>query len=138
MAVVSCFFWHFGFEIFLVEVDFRKNKWLLNCSYNLKSRYIESYLNFLPTSIDSHSSKYQGIILLRYFNSCMLDSSRKAFCETYEFRSLVKKLQKPTEFIMYWSDFEKQLCKFSAVVYNRDRVIWLSKNGTDCHENTIP
>ena len=79
-----------SFESFFVELDFRKRKWLLNCSYNPKSSDIKSHLNCSFKSIYVHSSKYENIICLGYFNSCMLDSSMKAFCETYKFRSLAK------------------------------------------------
>ena len=36
-------------------------------------------------------SKYENIILLGDCNSCVLNSSMKAFCETHKFRSLLKK-----------------------------------------------
>ena len=71
-------------ESFFVELNFWKKKWLLDCSSNPKSDYIESILNCLFKSIDAHSSKYENITLLGEFNSCMLDSWMKAFCETYK------------------------------------------------------
>ena len=40
--------------------------------------------------LDANSSKYENIFLLRDFNSSMLDSSGKWFCEIYILRSLVK------------------------------------------------
>ena len=47
------------FESFYVELNFRKKKWLLNCSYNPNNNSIESHLNCLSRSIDSLSSKYE-------------------------------------------------------------------------------
>ena len=55
------------FESFYVKLNFRKKKWLLNCSYNPNNNNIESHLNFLSRSIDSLSSKYENIILLGDF-----------------------------------------------------------------------
>ena len=51
---------------------------------------IESHLLCLSRSIDSLSSKYENIILLGDFNSCMDDSPMIGFCETYKLRNLVK------------------------------------------------
>ena len=50
------------FESFYVEINFRKKKWLLNCSYNPNNNNIESHLNCLSGSIDSLSSKYENIL----------------------------------------------------------------------------
>ena len=80
----------FLFESFYVELNFRKKKWLLNCSYNPNNNSIESHLNCLSRSINSFSSKYENIILLGDFNSCMDDSPMICFCETYQLRNLVK------------------------------------------------
>ena len=79
------------FESFYVELNFRNKKWLLNCSYNPNNNNIEPHLTCLSRSIDSHSSKYENIILLGDFiNSCMDDSPMIGFCETYKLRNLVK------------------------------------------------
>ena len=80
-----------AFESFYVELNFRNKKWLLNCSYNPNNNNIEPHLTCLSRSIDSHSSKYENIILLGDFiNSCMDDSPMIGFCETYKLRNLVK------------------------------------------------
>ena len=68
-------------ESFYAELNFRKEKWRLNCSYNPKHSSIESYMNSLSKSIDSPSSKYDNFILLGDFNSCMDDSPMKTFAE---------------------------------------------------------
>ena len=78
------------FESIYVELNFRKKKWLLNCSYNPNNNHIESRLNCLSRSIDSLSSKYENLILLDDFNSYMDDSPMIGFCETYNLRNLVK------------------------------------------------
>ena len=78
------------FESFYVELNFRKKKCLLNCSYNPNNNNIELHLNCLSRSIDSLSSKYENIILLGDFNSCMDDSPMIGFCETYKLPKLAK------------------------------------------------
>ena len=63
---------------------------LLYRFYDPKSSNIQSHLNCSSKSIDAHLSKWESIILFENFNSTMMDPSVKAFCETYEFSSLVK------------------------------------------------
>ena len=71
------------FESFYFELNFRKKKWLLSCSYNPNNNNIELNLNCFSRSIGSLSSKHENIILLGDFNSCMDDSPMIGFCETY-------------------------------------------------------
>ena len=68
-------------ESFYVELNFRRKKWLLNCSYNPKHGSIESYLDPLSKSIDALSSKYDNFIFLGDFNSCMEGSPMITFAE---------------------------------------------------------
>ena len=79
-----------SFRSFFVELNCRKKKKLLNCPYNHKISNIKSHLNCLSKSIDAHLSKYENIILLVDFNSCLLDSSMKVFCGIYKLCSLAK------------------------------------------------
>ena len=70
------------FEICYVELNFRKKKWLLNWSYHPNNNNMESHLNGLSRSIDSLLSKYENMVLLGDFNSCVDDSPMIGFCET--------------------------------------------------------
>ena len=45
-------------EYFLVELNFRKQKWLITCNYNPHKTMIKGYLKYISKEIDSHSSKY--------------------------------------------------------------------------------
>ena len=71
-------------ESFYVELNFRKKKWLLICSYNPKHSCIESHLDSLIMSIYSLSSKYVNFILLGHFHSYIEDSAMKTFGEIYK------------------------------------------------------
>ena len=73
-----------------IELNFRKKKRLLNCSYNPKHSNIESHLDSLSKSIDSLSSEYGNFILLGDFNSCMEDSPMKKIWEIYKLGNLIK------------------------------------------------
>ena len=77
-------------ESFYAELNFRKKKWPLNCSYNPRHSIIESHLDYISKSIDSLSSKYESLILLGDFDSCMEDSFMKTFGGNYKLRNLIK------------------------------------------------
>ena len=91
-------------ESFYVELNFQDKKWLLNCSYNPKHSSLESHLDSLSKSIDSLSSKYNNLIFLGDFNSCIEDSPMKTFGEIYKLPNLIKEptcLKKPRESYMH-------------------------------------
>ena len=44
-------------ESFNVEIDFRKQKWLINCSYNPKKSLLKQHLEALRKDIDIYSLK---------------------------------------------------------------------------------
>ena len=77
-------------ESFLIELNLRKKKWLINCCYNPNNRNIESHLDSLSKSLDIHLNRYENVILLGDYNASIEDSFMKNFCENYDLRSLVK------------------------------------------------
>ena len=66
-------------EYFLVELNLRKQKWLLICSYNPHKTRIKGYLECISKEIDSHSSKYDNFLLLGDFNSKPTEEALKHF-----------------------------------------------------------
>ena len=82
-----------GKEYFLVELNLRKQKWLIICNYNPHKTMIKGYLEYISKEIDSHLSKYDNILLLDDFNSEPTEESMKSFCKIYNFKNL---LDKPT------------------------------------------
>ena len=40
--------------------------------------------------LDTHSTKYENIVLLGDFNACVDDEALKTFCKSYSFNSLFK------------------------------------------------
>ena len=80
-------------EYFLVEINLRKQKWLIICNYNPHKTMIKGYLEYISKEIDSHSSKYDNFLLLGDFNSEPTKETMKSFCQIYSFKNL---LDKPT------------------------------------------
>ena len=51
-------------ESLSVEINLRKRKWFLNCSYNPHRNSISSHLECLNRVIDEHSKTYDNFILI--------------------------------------------------------------------------
>ena len=51
-------------ESFFVKIKLYKKKWLTNCSYNPCKNNIENHLGIISRSLDTHSTKYENIVLL--------------------------------------------------------------------------
>ena len=77
-------------EALFIELNFRKNKWLLSCSYNPNKNNISDHLQRLRNSLDLYSAKYEKIILIGDFNVSLEDSHMETFCESYGLKNLIK------------------------------------------------
>ena len=65
-------------------------KWFLSSSYNPHSNLIETHLNYLKKGFDHFSGKFDNGILIGEFNSEISNKYLKAFCESYNLKSLIK------------------------------------------------
>ena len=77
-------------EAFFVELNLRKKKWLLSCSYNPKRENIENHLETLSKSLALYSSSYENLIIVGDFNVCVEEISMSGFCNTFGLKSLKK------------------------------------------------
>ena len=68
-------------EGFLIKLNLRKKRWLINCSYNPTNGNIESHLESVSRSLDIHLNRHEDVILLGDFNTSIEDSFMKNFCE---------------------------------------------------------
>ena len=75
-------------ESFYVEINLRKKKWLVSCSYNLPRDNISNHLQTISKSLDLHLSQYDNIIV-GDFNTEIGENSMNAFCERYSLSSLI-------------------------------------------------
>ena len=78
-------------EHMFIEINLRKKKWLISCSYNPHTELIEQHLNHIGKGLDSLSNKFENLILLGDFNAEVSNSFMESFCEIYNVRSLIKK-----------------------------------------------
>ena len=56
-------------ESFSIEINIRKKKWLLVCTYNPNKNLISNHLKEIEKNLDNYSSKYDNFILLGDRNS---------------------------------------------------------------------
>ena len=73
-----------------IELKFRKKKWLLCCTYNPNRKNIPSHLDLLRRSLHLHSAEYEHFIIVGDFNTEVTQTSMKVFCDSYEFKNLIK------------------------------------------------
>ena len=76
-------------EGFYVEINLRKKKWLLCCSYNPNKNKIQFHLENLTKSLALYSSNHENLIILGDFNVSIDNSYMAGFCDTYDLRSLI-------------------------------------------------
>ena len=67
-------------ESFYIEMNIRKKKWLLVCTYNPNENLISNHLKKTDKNLDNYSSKYDKFILLGGLNSEPTESAVRDFC----------------------------------------------------------
>ena len=77
-------------ESLFIELNFRKKKWLLCCTYNPNRNNTLDHLDVLRRSIDLYSAEYEHFIIVADFNTEVTQTSMKVFCDSYEFQNLIK------------------------------------------------
>ena len=77
-------------ESFFVNIILHKKKWVINCSYNPHQNNIKHHLETISGTLDTFSTKYENVLLLGDFNTCVDDEAMKNFCSSYCLNSLIK------------------------------------------------
>ena len=76
-------------ECFFVEINLRKKKWLLCCSYNPQKSCIENHLECLSKELDLKSVNYENLLIFGDFNSEPSEDCMKQYIGTYNLHSLI-------------------------------------------------
>ena len=64
-------------ESLSVDINLKKRKWFLNCSYNHDRNSVSSHLDSLNRVIDEHSKTYDNFILIGDFTVGIDENSIK-------------------------------------------------------------
>ena len=77
-------------EGFYVELNFRKKKWLVCCSYNPDKSNIKNHITALSSNLDIYFSQYEHFVVLEDFNVDIKNNDMKDFCNSYNLSSLIR------------------------------------------------
>ena len=77
-------------EGFYVEINLRKTKWLLCCSYNPSRSNIAFQLEHLNRNLALYSSCYESFMIIGDFNVEANNSSLSVFRDNYNLKNLIK------------------------------------------------
>ena len=77
-------------EGLFLELNLRKKKWVLCCSYNPHNNFIGTHVDSIGKAIDSLSARYENFILIRGFNTEESDTIILEFCNIYSFNIVLK------------------------------------------------
>ena len=76
-------------ELFFVEVNIQKKKWLLVCSYNPHKSNIPNHLHYLNKGLDVYLKSYDNILIMGDLNSKVSESSLNGFCNFNSLKTLL-------------------------------------------------
>ena len=85
-------------EGFSVEINLRKKKWLISCSYIPNKTLIQNHLSEISKVLDMCSPIYENFLLIGDFNSEPNESHMEDFCLNSNLSNLIKE---PTCFKKY-------------------------------------
>ena len=77
-------------ECLAIEINLRKTKWLLICSYNPHKNNISNHLMNLSKIIDRNSSRYYKYLFIGDFNSKTSKTASRIFCDLYKLENLLE------------------------------------------------
>ena len=77
-------------EGFFIELNLRRQKWLLRCSYYPKYSQISHHLKEIGKDLVVLTSKYDNIILMGDFNAEPVDTVVSDFCEIYSLKNIIR------------------------------------------------
>ena len=92
--LVGCWSFHVDFmpkiEAIVFEINLKKRKWLFLGIYNPHKDMTNTFVTSVGEKLNELSLKYENIIILGDFNSEMCEEVMQMFCNTFNFKCLVK------------------------------------------------
>ena len=76
-------------EGIFLEINLRKNKWLLFGGYNNRKSNITTFLTSIGPTLDYYMCKLDNFILLGDYNSEISENAMKEFCNLYNLNNLI-------------------------------------------------
>ena len=76
-------------DFFFIEINLRKSKWLICCSYNSHFSKIGNHLHRISIELDILATKYDKLFFMGDFNCEIQNNNFKHFCDNYNLESLI-------------------------------------------------
>ena len=91
------------YEGFFIEINLRRKKWLLSCSYNSHKNNIGTHRQIIGKTLDKLSTSYDNIILLDDFNVEPEEAKMTVLEHVQSKKSCLSKnlFQKPRKSLVY-------------------------------------
>ena len=77
-------------EIFCIELNLQKNKWLLFCCYNPHKHLLKHYLFQIESVINFYFKTYENLIILGNLNPEISDLNMESFCNINNLKCIIK------------------------------------------------
>lgn len=77
-------------EYLLVEINLRKQKWLLCCVYNPHKQNLKKHLQYIEEELAKHSATYDNLLVIGDFNAEPSEIPLSDFAKMYGLHNLVK------------------------------------------------
>ena len=77
-------------EIFCIELNLRKKKWLIFCCYNPHKHLLKHQIFQIKSAINYYSKIYENLIILGDFNAEISDFNMESFCTINYFKWIIK------------------------------------------------
>ena len=79
-----------SFDVIVIEINFRKSKWLLINAYKPPSVNNSLFCDQISRLLDFYSLTYKNIVLMGDFNMRLTDNNFHAFYESHDLYNLIK------------------------------------------------
>ena len=77
------------YESLFIEINVRKKKWVIGCTYNPKHNLIESHLEQVGKHLDSYLTTYDNFLIIGDMNAEPQNEYVLDFCQAYNCKNLI-------------------------------------------------
>ena len=77
-------------EALYIEINVRKKKWIIGCSYNPKQSLIATHLQEVGKHLDNYLKTYENFLLLGDMNAEPDNQAIVDFCQVYDCKNLIR------------------------------------------------
>ena len=119
-------------EGMVVELNFRKSKWLLFATYHPPAQNVEYYLRNIGSALDKYIKTYDKCLLVGDFNAEVSETKMENFLETFGLSNLIQVTNKSLVHRLVFDKFKEFVQTFDCDI---SRPIRFSRVDINCFKN---